>query len=436
MAFKFDGAEEGYTSNLDLFKAPPINTAVLKREWIPFRPVSQITRGSPIHFTIPGSSSDYKNLNNMMLYVKCKIIKPGGEKVTQEDKVAFVNLTLQSLFRQTDLSLQQQVVNTGVGMNYPYKAMCDVLLKFQEDPKESLLQNMLYYKDTAGYMDSDIEDGGNLGLLQRWQLTQDGQGVDMEGNIFSDFAQQQRYLLNGVQVDVKLFPSADNFVLMAPKGGVQYQYEIEEAILKVCHVKLNPGVMVAHAETLKKTPALYPYTKSDLRTFNIQPGSFTWSADDIFQGSIPSRVVVGLVSGQAYSGTYDKNPFNFQHFNCNFCGLYANGQSVPGEPFMCNFKNDLYTSAYLSLFTGVGKHRLSEGNFINRSDFSSGYSMYVFDLDGECQDNGQEFMSLINKGHTRLNLRFEEAPTETITVVVYSHFSSILQIDSSRNVLI
>lgn len=433
MAFKFDLSEEGYTSNLDIFKPPPIDTAVLKREWIPFRPVSQITKGSPIHFTIPGSSSDYKDLRSMMFYVKCRITKPGGEKITADDSVGFVNLTLQSLFRQVDVCLQQQIINTGVGLNYPYKAMIDTLLKFEEDPKTTQLQSQLYFKDTAGYMDTASPgDGGNLGLLERNELTENGEYVDMEGNIFSDICQQERYLLNGVQLDVKLFPNSDNFVLMSPQGGTQYQYEIEEAILKVCHVKLNPGVVVAHAETLKKSPALYPYMKSDVRTYNIQPGSFTWSADDIFQGSVPSRVVVGLVSGEAYSGAYHKNPYNFQHFNTNFCGLYANGQSVPGEPFMCDFKNNSYTSAYLSLFTAVGKYHSNEGNYISRSDYPKGYSLFLFDIDGK---HGKEFMNLTNRGHTRLSLRFEKAAKETITVIVYSHFPSILQIDETRNII-
>ena len=73
-------------------------------------------------------------------------------------------------------------------------------------------------------------------------------------------------------------------------------------------------------EILTKSPALYPYIKSDVRTFNIQPGSYAWDMDDIFQGQMPKRVIVGLVSGESYSESVKKNPYNFQHFNCNFMG--------------------------------------------------------------------------------------------------------------------
>ena len=130
MAYKFDGSKEGFDANLDIFKPPPVDTAVYKREWISYRPVSQITKGSPIQFTIPGSSSDYKDLRKMNRHLKCKIKRQDGEAVEQDAKVGFVNLALQSLFRQVDVTLQQQNTTSGVGLNYPYKAMIDTLLKF------------------------------------------------------------------------------------------------------------------------------------------------------------------------------------------------------------------------------------------------------------------------------------------------------------------
>jgi hypothetical protein len=172
--------------------------------------------------------------------------------------------------------------------------------------------------------------------------------------------------------------------------------------------------------------------KSDVRTFNIQPGSFAWGMDDIFQGQIPSRVIVGITSAQAYSGNFRKNPFNFGHHNCNFIGLFADGQSVPGDPIQCDYKNDQYVSAYLSMFTGTFKHQMNEGNYISRDEFKSGYCLYVFDVSGR---QGKDFMDMIKKGHTRLEIRFEQAPQETLTAIVYSCFPNIFQIDESRNII-
>lgn len=432
MAFKFDNSEEGFDPSLNLFKPPPMNTAIYKKEWVSFRPVSQITKGSPIQFSFAGSSSDYKDLKKMVLYLKVRILKPTGAPITKEDNVGFSNLTLQSLFKQVDLSLQQNNLTSAVGLNYSYKAMLDTLLKYDEEPKETQLQSQLYYKDSPGFMDeSSCIDGGNLGLLQRSNLTEDGQYMELEGPIYTDITQQDRLLINGVQFDLKLIPNSDAFALMSPTSE-QYSFEIGEAILKVCQAKLNPGVLISHAEQLKKSPALYPYMKSDVRSFNIQPGTFAWGMDDIFQGQIPSRVVVALLSSQAYTGNYNKNPFNFQHYSCNYMGFFTDGQSVPGEPITCDYKSGNYVNAYLSTFTGVGKYGLNEGNYISREDYPNGYCIYVFDVSGR---HGREYLDLIKRGHTRLSIRFDQPPQETVTVLVYSSFPAIFQIDESRSVI-
>lgn len=430
MSFKFDNSEEGFDPSLNLFKAPPMNTAVYKKEWVSYRPITQLTKGSPIQFSIAGTSSDYKDLKKMALYLKVRILQPDGSPITENDDVAFSNLTLQSLFKQVDVCLQQNNLSSAVGLNYAYKAMLDTILKYDEEPKETQLQTQLYYKDTANFMESSYHDSGNLGLIQRGELTAKGNYIELEGPIYTDITQQDRLLINGVQLDIKLTPNADAFALMA-KGG-DYSFEIGDAILKVCQAKLNPGVLISHAEQLKKSPALYPYMKSDVRSFNIQPGTFAWGMDDIFQGQIPSRMVVALLSSQAYSGSYDKNPYNFQHFNCNFMGLYTDGQSVPGEPITCDYKNGHYVNAYLSMFTGVGKYGLNEGNYISQSDYPNGYCIYVFDVSGR---RGKEYLDLIKRGHTRLSIRFDQPPQETVNVVVYSSFPAIFQIDESRNVI-
>lgn len=57
---------------------------------------------------------------------------------------------------------------------------------------------------------------------------------------------------------------------------------------------------------------------------------------------IPERLVVGLVPSKAYSGSYSLNPFNFEHFHCNFGAFYID---APLEP---NFSTGNYVTAFLS----------------------------------------------------------------------------------------
>jgi hypothetical protein len=100
----FDLAEEGFDPCLDLFHSPPVNTAIYQREYVSYRPVTQISKEAPIVFSIPDSSSDYKDLKKTILHIKARILKD-GTPVKRTDKVAFCNLPIQSIFRQVDISL-------------------------------------------------------------------------------------------------------------------------------------------------------------------------------------------------------------------------------------------------------------------------------------------------------------------------------------------
>ena len=77
-------------------------------------------------------------------------------------------------------------------------------------------------------------------------------------------------------------------------------------MLKVCHVGLNPSVILAHNETLKLGPALYPFWRNDIKSFSVAAGSQSFMTDNIFHGKVPSKLIIGMVSNSAYSGDFSK----------------------------------------------------------------------------------------------------------------------------------
>ena len=100
MAYKFETALEGHQSNLALFHPLPVDTGVESIQWIEYRPVSQLNNGSIVEFNVSPSSMEYIDLSKTRLHVKLRIIKSDGSAVTPEDKVAFINMPLASMWRQ------------------------------------------------------------------------------------------------------------------------------------------------------------------------------------------------------------------------------------------------------------------------------------------------------------------------------------------------
>ena len=422
MAFMFENSKESCTGDLSLFTRPSVDTGVTALSYREYRPIGQITKGSPIAFNLIGSAGEYIDLKNISLRLKVKIVKADGTPVTVVDKVAFINNAGSSMFRQVDVKIQQKLVTSSVGTNYPYKAMLDALTGYTP-----MMENQLFIKDRAEHMDStDPSNGlGNSGLTIRWQWTKDGQEIILDGPIFMDILQQDRMLIDGVPIDIELYPQTDAFVLMAKDDSEKYSVKITDAALTVPHNSISPGVLLGHSERLKAKNALYPFTRSDIKIFNLPSGSYTWTMDNLFQDSVPARVVVALVSGAAYSGNYHKNPFNFDGMKLTYLDFLVQGQSKPGPPYQPDYDKRQYTQVSNGLNSGKERNAY---NYISYEGLDEGYAIYVFEVDRD------KAFPMVRKGHTRMVLKLAEALPEAATLIVYGQFPAMMEIDAARNV--
>ena len=83
-----------------------------QRQYVVKHPITPLCEYSPIEFLIENNGYAFIDLRQNRLQVKCKIVKSNGEPVTNTDKVAFVNLPLQSLWRHVEDYLQNKLVSS------------------------------------------------------------------------------------------------------------------------------------------------------------------------------------------------------------------------------------------------------------------------------------------------------------------------------------
>ncbi len=424
---------EGHGPEVALFNTPPTNTAIEKAEWMEYRPVSQLQSNSAVEFYVSGAGSHYFDLRKTRLRLSLKLIKSDGSTVAENDKVGLINLPHASIFSQVDVTLQQKPITRMAQPHYAYIAYLETLLNTSAEAKQTLLTSQMWVKDTPGAMDGmmNIEEGTypNAGLAERWDTTKSGQILTMEGNLHVDFFQQNRYLLNGVALQLKLWQASEQFRLMTTNEG--YHVCITDAVLLMNAVTVNPEVILAHNAALEKSPALYPYTKTDIKTYSIGQGQYSFTAENLYQGDIPSKLYVGFTSAAGYNGQFNKNPFNFQHFDLNFLGFYVDGKSRPRKPLEPNYAEHEYTDGYLSLFTTNGMFDKKLGNGLTMVDYDKGYALYGFDID--CQDCS-DYLPMSKKGHTRIDVKFAKALPESVNMIVYGHFPAVIKVDIARSV--
>ena len=427
----------GYGKELGLFQEQSLDSGTESVEWVEYRPVGQPVEGSPLEFNIGGNTSYYLNLKSIRWCMTVKIVQKDGTKLKWETStggtknvVVFDNMPNHSMWRQVDMSMQQRPVS-AMGKVYPHKANLDVVTLEDEASKNGPMKKQMYVGDMVRYPDNEFlypdSAGGKLvtpGLDWRWGLCHKSKSVDLEGPLYLDLCQQDRYLLNGVSVNIKMWPADRSFYLLSPEDDADYRVVIEEAKLQVCMVKVRPEIMVGIEETLKIAPALYPYTRSDIRTIALAQGVSNTFVEDVYQGKVPEQLIIAAVSTKAYNGTYKKSAYNYRHYHCEYVGFFVNGQSMPARPLEMDFEKGIYMDAYSSLVKDKNMN-------IDRQVYPLGLCVYVLDVYGKRSEDRQ---LPIRGGHTRLEIQFAKPLPEPVTLILYGKFPACMKVDRERNV--
>jgi hypothetical protein len=117
--------------------------------------------------------------------------------------------------------------------------------------------------------------------------------------------------------------------------------------------------------------------------------------------------------------------------------LVVNGAQIPNQPIELNYNkapNYISTRPYSTLFNGTGIHHFDKGHQITKKLFDKGCFLLAFDLTADhsaittCEN-------LLSDGSIRIEGRFSEALTTTITCLVYTEFNAIMEINKDRNVI-
>ena len=422
-------------SELELFAVPPTQTAINSSQWMEYRPITSLTDTGPIEFVITGSGEEYVDLSETYLQVTAKIVKPTGGDLEQtlddngtingtDADVGPVNLWLHSLFSQVDVSLNDRLVTPSMN-TYPYRAYLETLLSYGPAAKESYLSAALWYKDSVGHQE---DRSSNQGFKKRQYWTIGSNQVTLIGRPHLDLCFQDRIMLNGVDIKMRLAQSKDSFNLMGD-GHVK----IEDVSLFVPKVEVDPSAQLDHIKGLERMAAKYPVSRVETKVFSVPKGNRMANQENLFLGQLPKRLVIGMIDNKAFNGDKTKNPYNFQHFDADYLALHIDGKQVPSKPLTPDFDHGLCTRGYASLFTSTGFMGHDRGNQISCEEYSRGFTLFAFDLTADLDDGGH--FQLVKQGNLRLELHFKTPLPETINVIVYAEFDNVIEVDKARNVI-
>jgi hypothetical protein len=336
-----------------------------------------------------------------------------------------------------------------------YKALFETLLNNGQMTRDNQLTMSGFSGDSGNFDQTDVDGepyGAGLQARYEWfkkirtiyDPTTEGKEnndadeewsdpicVEFVGPLLADICQQDRLILNGVDIDIKLFPNKDDFRLTTFPNGTKAELVIDEIKLQVCKVTISEQAMVAVESKLQRSVCDYPMRRTEVRTFNISAGLFGEIAEDMFQGEVPTRLIIGMVDAEAYAGTTTKNPYRFKPFNISSLAFSVDGEPTPHAALEFDVKDGVYVEGLQSLYRVCGKWGMDKNIPINRTTYRQGYTIFGQEVDPTTSSD-LNYVGHLKSGRTRLTIKFHKALARPVTVIVYATFPEVMQIDNAR----
>lgn len=429
-------SNEATKTELDLFSIPSTQIAIKESTFIQIFPITSTENQTVIEFQIKGKGEEFLDPSQIYLHVKANIQKNDGTPISEKDKIIPTNGLFHAMFNDVCVNLGDKQL-THPDQGYAYKAFFHHMLMENPHAIHNYANLELFHKEPFyDHIDNELWESNKL--IQKKQMIN---GVfDMCGKLDVDIFNQDKLLPNFLDMSIKLFRSKNEFCLnrlypvLDEMKLTSYSLNIKSISLFVRKVKIG-DIYMDLMKNLKQQTFKYPILRSEIRTRNLLQHSREVYLDNIFLGNLPSFILFGIVENDTQVGNYVKNPFYFPHCNLNYCSVQVNSQSFPLVPLEPNFKLKESALCYQHFLINIGKYYGTDGVNISYEDFNNGCTLYPFDLTAD-QNFGLNHFNLTRNGNIRIVLKFSEALKNPSVLIIYALYQSVIEIDSSENIIL
>jgi hypothetical protein len=446
--------ESIHIPQLDLFQRPNVQEAI----------------DSPVIFNIPKQSRDFTDLRNCKLKMQLRLKHLDDTPLTIHEEVGLTNLPHQSSWSEVAVHINGVRVSGNTNL-FPYKAVIKAYMRHNNITDAAFMESMGW----RALDDMFTTKGNDIGRASRT--------IELEGPLFEDIFECERYLLNGMDMQIKLQPTPASFrikesfdtsytdaelsqletKMKAAETALQtaldaggehqskrddlkraqlsyysvvghkkgYKLVLENIVMKMTYVRVNPMVINALQEQLQQQPAVYPYTKTDVKTISIPSGQQQVYFDTIFDGVRPSKVVIAMVSSSTMNGANSRDPTLFQDFYLTDINVAVDGILIQPKKMRYNATEGMaeYISAYEDFIHVVQKSGHQTPNMTPQQ--FSWNPVFVFALEPIIK---KDVHNQVVKGPICVMAQFEKPLTETVNMIIYAEMPALMQVDAARNV--
>ncbi|XP_053208503.1 uncharacterized protein F54H12.2-like [Panonychus citri] len=247
--------------------------------------------------------------------------------------------------------------------------------------------------------------------------------------------QQEKFLIDGVPITLRFKLAPDTFGLTCSTQG-PINLKFQQLSLFVRRVKLFMPVQMTIEKNLTNSMVKYYFQRNEVKSYHLVSGFAANSIDNVYNGQLPRRVIIGFVSDKSFNGEIQTDPFKFEHGNIKEIAFVVNGIKIPASAYKPDFKNSIYVREYYNMFRSMNQENGIPKINIKYKDYAKNHPLFVFDLsDDGTLTNESGTLSLIKRGSARIDIQFTDALTTGLHMIVFGVHDNVLQIDSSRNII-
>ena len=323
----------------------------------------------------------------------------------------------------------------GSSINYAYKSYIDLMLERTALEKRTFLHLIGMANDMDNFNSTTPYDEiPNQGLQTRYGWTRNGKELHMNGPLQLDMCKSNKHFLpNDKNIKVLFHANSEKFRLQMQPPDLKAHIELINPVFRVARVTPTNDTEEAIIMERVKEPFQYPHRLGYVKTMSMNAGERTYKFQNVFNGMIPSKLVVGFVEEEAYSGHSSKNPLKFSNLDCEYAVAMVGSEALPAKGYELDFGSGDYADAVDNLHYIFSPDGLPVNIGVSREQFKEGVCLLSFDLDPSTPGDLSTW-GIPKVGNLDLTFRFKTSLKVPQELIIYGIFPATVELDVSGSV--
>ena len=344
-------------------------------------------------------------------------------------------------FKKIDVKLNGTTVSFDGNM-YSHRVDIENRLSYPDTVKKGHLSMMGFDEEMEAFDEinnADIHrDDAYPAILRRYLKGKASKNMYTIARIHSEIFEQPKLLPPNTVLDIDFDRHDSDFLLLTKHNNRNYILKMESCELLTRLVDMDEEITAEiDSVSISGRSMFYPVCSVKMMYYSCGANVVELSNFNLLttEGNLlPHRIIVVMVREDAVHGNYNRDPFNYQHFNLAEFSLKVGSEQMPLPKLKCNMdddSNDILKPLFSAL---LANHSLfsNEELGINPSNYRNRNDFLAWDLSQ--MPPGQIF-EMTQEKPVSLILKLRRANNFVINVIVYSEYNSEVEMLNNRKVI-